>query len=196
MKLYWIRKKIILLPFLHETAICLVQWGWNALKPRLPNNCYLRELECKIYKYIRHCILASKQQRTCTCCARFGFSLSIKLNQQTLNLFFCYFKTTKTDMFGNPLRQKGDKRAPFNSNKMTKFAKKMERLNISKSLWETWSQKGVEIVMKPVGNAMKIGNIEKTSKYETHSAFTAPYRNTPQIINWNSISPDDFSWWL
>ena len=66
-------------------------------------------------------------------------------------------------MSGNPVTKKGDKRPPFNFNKVTQFAKKMETVNILQLLWDTWSQKGVETVMKSVDNYMKIGNKQKNT---------------------------------
>lgn len=39
-------KKILLL-LLHETTVCLVHWRQSALKRRLRNNCYIRELDKK-----------------------------------------------------------------------------------------------------------------------------------------------------
>lgn len=40
-----------------------------------------------------------------------------------------------------------------------KICKKLELANILKSLWDTWMRHNVETVMKPVGNAMIIGNL-------------------------------------
>ena len=39
----------------------------------------------------------------------------------------------------------------------------------------------VEIVMKPFGKVMKIGNMQNLSQQETLSAFLTSYRDTPHV---------------
>ena len=58
-------------------------------------------------------------------------------------------------LFGNPLRQKSDNGPPFNSNETTKDTRLQTTLKL----------------MKPLGKAMRIGNIQNLPEQETLSAL-------------------------
>ena len=83
------------------------------------------------------------------------------------------------DLFGNPLRQKSDNE-PFNSSKMAKFAKNRNIEQVKTSPGHP-AANTFETVMKPLGKAMKIGNMQILPEQETLSAFLTSYRDTPLV---------------
>ena len=185
--------------------------GQNALKRDLRNHFYLKDLDIKVNKYIRDCsycnLFTHKTTRhpiepnsvpeKCweeTSVDLFGPSSHHVLVVQDLASRYPVAKTVKStnsksvipvlrdtyDLFGNPLRQKSDNGPPFNSNEMTKFAK-----NRNIELVETSpghpAANNVETVMKPLGKAMKIGNMQNLPEQEALSAFLTFYTDTPHV---------------
>ena len=96
------------------------------------------------------------------------------------------------DLFGNLLRQKSDNGPPFNCNKMTKFAKirNIEQVKIPPG---HPAANNVKTVMKPLGKAMKIGNMQNLPEQETLSAFCTTYRYTLHVST--GIPPTHMLFW-
>ena len=84
------------------------------------------------------------------------------------------------DLFGNPLRQKSDNGPPFDSKEMAKFAPNRNIEQVKTPPGHP-AANNVEIVMKPFGKAMKIGNMQNLPQQETLSAFLTSYRDTPHV---------------
>ena len=82
------------------------------------------------------------------------------------------------DTFGNPIRQKSDNGAPFNSKEIEKFTKNrnVEQVNTPPG---HPSPNNVEAVMKPLGKAMKIGQFQNQGEKGTLSSYLVNYRDTP-----------------
>ena len=84
------------------------------------------------------------------------------------------------DLFGKPLRQKSDNGPPFNSNKMTKFAKSRNAEQV-KTPPRHPAANNVKTVIKLLGKAMKINNMQNLPEQESLSAFLTSYRDTPHV---------------
>ena len=84
------------------------------------------------------------------------------------------------DLFGNPLRQKSDNGPPFDSKEMAKFAPNRNIEQVKTPPGHP-AANNVEIIMKPFGKVMKIGNMQNLPQQETLSAFLTSYRDTPHV---------------
>ena len=84
------------------------------------------------------------------------------------------------NLFGNPLRQKNDTGPPFNFSKMAKFAKNRNIEQVKTPPGHP-AVNNVETVMKPLGKATKIVNMQNLPEQETLSAFLTSYRDTPHV---------------
>ena len=71
------------------------------------------------------------------------------------------------DLFGNPLRQKSDNGPPFNSNEIAKFAKDRNIEHVKTPPGHS-AANNVETVIKPLGKAMKIGNVQNFPELLVH----------------------------
>ena len=78
------------------------------------------------------------------------------------------------------MRQKTDNGPPFNSHKIAKFATN-RNIDQVKTPPRHPAANNVETVMKPLGKAMKIGNMQNLPEQEALSAFLTFYRDTPHV---------------
>ena len=84
------------------------------------------------------------------------------------------------DLFGNPLRQKSDNGPPFNSNEIAKFAKDRNIEHVKTPPGHS-AANNVETVIKPLGKAMKIGNVQNLPEQGTLSAFLTSFRDISHV---------------
>ena len=78
------------------------------------------------------------------------------------------------------MRQKTDNGPPFNSHKIAKFATN-RNIDQVKTPPGHLAANNVETVMKPLGKAMKIGNMQNLPEQETLNAFLTPYKDTCHV---------------
>ena len=181
----------------------------NALKLCLRNHFYIKDLDIKISKYIRDCSYCQMFTQKTTrhpiepnsvpekCWEETSIDLFVPLPSshhvlviQDLPSRYPVAKIVTNaksvipvlrntyDLFGNSLRKKSDNGPPFNSNEMTKFAQN-RNIEQMKSAPGYPAPNNVETIMKPLGKAMKIGNMQTLSEQETLSAFLTSYRDIP-----------------
>ena len=199
--------EVILPNSLHEKVIHLVHNGsqpeQNALKRHLRNHFYIKDLDIKIIKYIRDCsycqMFIQKTLRHLTepnsvpekCREPSRHHVLVVQDLASRYPVAKIVKSTNAksvipvlrdayDLFGNPLRQKSDNGPPFNCSEMAEFGKNRNIEQVKTPPGHP-AANNVETVMKPLGKAMKIGNMQNLPEQETLSAFLRSYRDTLHV---------------
>ena len=90
------------------------------------------------------------------------------------------------------MRQKTDNGPPFNSHKIAKFATN-RNIDQVKTPPGHPAANNVETVMKPLGKAMKIGNMQNLPEQETLNAFLTPYKDTCHVST--GVLPTHMPFW-
>ena len=96
------------------------------------------------------------------------------------------------DLFCNPLIQKSDNGSPFNPNEIVKFPKNRNNEQV-KTLPGHPAAENVETVMKPLGKAMKIGNMQNLTEQGDLSAFLTSFRDTSHVST--GVPPAHMLFW-
>ena len=84
------------------------------------------------------------------------------------------------NLFDYPFRQKSVNEPPFNSNEMIKFAKNRNIAQVKIPPGHPAASNS-ETVMKPLGKAMKIGNMQNLPEQEILSAFLTCHRDARHV---------------